>query len=125
MGGFSPLWHAAGMRWTAEELGHGALDWLLHVARRSGTGLAWSEVPGGDRDPTLYFGTAGVVIALLEGHRHFGEDGSPTPPGAVRAGWPSSSGRTGRCTMEPPAPRWLCAPCTTGSGTPPPVLPPT
>nr|WP_221374686.1 lanthionine synthetase LanC family protein [Actinoplanes polyasparticus] len=46
---------------ATEALARGALDWL--------TGSA-----GNDLDRTLYSGTAGVVLALLEGRRHFRDD---------------------------------------------------
>lgn len=61
-------------RVTPEELGHAALDWLLALAEPTDTGLAWPWIPGGETDPTLYSGSSGVVLALLEGHRHFGDD---------------------------------------------------
>ncbi len=53
-----------------------ALRWLLGAARKSSDdGLAWSTRPSDeDTDPTLYSGTAGVVPALLEARRHFGDD---------------------------------------------------
>jgi hypothetical protein len=46
---------------ATEALARGALDWL--------TGSAGNEL-----DRTLYSGTAGVVLALLEGRRHFRDD---------------------------------------------------
>jgi hypothetical protein len=59
----------------AESLGARALDWLLGTARETGTGLAWADTATSEEsNPTLYYGTAGVVLALLEGHRHFGDD---------------------------------------------------
>jgi len=45
----------------AEMLAAGGVRWLL--------GLADDEF-----DPTLYSGAAGIVITLLEAHRHFGDD---------------------------------------------------
>ena len=45
----------------AETLAAGGVRWLL--------GLADDEF-----DPTLYSGAAGIVITLLEAHRHFGDD---------------------------------------------------
>ena len=63
-----------------EDLGAEALNWLLATARaapatRNHTGLEWTQTPSEDElNPTLYSGTAGVVLALLEGHRHFGDD---------------------------------------------------
>jgi hypothetical protein len=59
----------------AETLGAQGLDWLLAMARATGASLAWTDTPSEDKlDPTLYSGTAGVVLALLEGQRHFGDD---------------------------------------------------
>ncbi|HEY1178348.1 MAG TPA: lanthionine synthetase LanC family protein [Phytomonospora sp.] len=59
----------------AEALGAGALDWLLETARDDGSGLAWPTKPSEpEADTTLYSGTPGVVLALLDGHRHFGLD---------------------------------------------------
>jgi Lanthionine synthetase C-like protein len=59
----------------AEALAAGALDWLVRSARRSSTGLEWAAVPdAAEADPTLYSGAGGIVLALLEGHRHFGDD---------------------------------------------------
>jgi hypothetical protein len=59
---------------TPEELGHAALDWLIGLAEPDDAGLTWPWIPGDETDPTLYSGSAGVVLALLEGHRHFGDD---------------------------------------------------
>jgi len=60
---------------TAEQLGAGALEWLLHTAQKTDDGLRWSNLPGGEYlDATYYRGTSGVVAALLEGYRHFGDD---------------------------------------------------
>ncbi|MBR7833447.1 hypothetical protein KDL01_09230 [Actinospica durhamensis] len=59
----------------AEDLGRQGLDWLLAQARPTGSGLAWSWAPsGGQPMPGLYYGTSGVILALLEGWRHFHED---------------------------------------------------
>ena len=77
-----------------------ALDWLLGMAHKRGTALAWTGRPDDDEpDPTLYSGTAGIVLALLEGYRHFGEDryaqaaarGARTLAAAVTREWPLSS----------------------------------
>lgn len=60
----------------AEGLAADALRWLLRNARESGAdGLAWAAAPS-DREtsPTFYGGTAGVIAALLEAWRHFGDD---------------------------------------------------
>ena len=59
----------------ASQLASEALDWLLGMAQERGTALAWTGRPDDDElDPTLYSGTAGIVLALLEGYRHFGDD---------------------------------------------------
>jgi hypothetical protein len=56
-------------------LAAGALDWLLGSARDTETGLMWTATPTDDEvDPTLYSGGAGIVFALLEAQRHFGDD---------------------------------------------------
>jgi hypothetical protein len=54
----------------AAELARGALDWLLASARDTENGLVWTDEP----DPTLYSGSSGIVLALLEAQRHFGDD---------------------------------------------------
>jgi hypothetical protein len=60
---------------TAQALAAGALDWLLRSARADETGLTWTPaVPGTEADFTLYHGSAGIVLALLEAQRHFGDD---------------------------------------------------
>lgn len=57
------------------DLARAGLDWLVSSARRTTDGLAWSGMPDDDLvDPTLYGGGAGIVVALLEGQAHFGED---------------------------------------------------
>ena len=66
---------AAPRPWDAESLAADAVDWLLTQARTTGTGLVWrpaTDVP--EVDPTLYHGCAGIVLALLEAHRHFADD---------------------------------------------------
>jgi hypothetical protein len=77
-----------------------ALDWLLEMAHEVGTDLAWTSRPDDDElDPTLYSGTAGIVLALLEGYQHFGEDryahaavrGAGTLAAAIAQEWPLSS----------------------------------
>jgi hypothetical protein len=56
-------------------LARNALEWLLAQARPDGTALAWTGRPDDDElNPTLYSGTAGIVLALLEGYRHFGDE---------------------------------------------------
>ncbi|MGH7643051.1 MAG: lanthionine synthetase LanC family protein [Candidatus Dormibacteria bacterium] len=59
----------------AEILGLEGLEWLLGVAREAGSGLTWGSTPSDQElDPTLYSGIAGIVLALLEAHRHFDDD---------------------------------------------------
>lgn len=59
----------------AESLAAQALEWLIDCAVDTNDGLAWSTTrSSNDRDPTLYGGGAGVVMALLEAHEHFGGD---------------------------------------------------
>jgi len=53
----------------------GALDWLPGSARSTEAGLTWAAtVPGDGANFTLYHGSAGIVLALLEAQRHFGDD---------------------------------------------------
>lgn len=60
---------------AAETLAAGGLEWLLGTARAEGPGLAWAGTAGsGEFDPSLYSGGAGIVITLLEAHRHFRDD---------------------------------------------------
>jgi hypothetical protein len=60
---------------AAESLALGALDWLLGSARSTEEGLTWAAtVPGAEANFTLYHGSAGIVLALLEAQRHFGDD---------------------------------------------------
>ena len=60
---------------AADELGAGALDWLVDSSTRTASGLAWTGTPDDpELDPTLYSGGAGIVLAMLEGYRHFGND---------------------------------------------------
>jgi hypothetical protein len=62
------------IRPDASSLARDALDWLLATARDTGTGLAWTGRTDDDElNPTLYSGAAGIVLALLEGYRHFGD----------------------------------------------------
>jgi hypothetical protein len=81
-------------------LARDALEWLLVVARERGTALEWTTWPGDDEfDPTLYGGAAGIVLAFLEGYRHFGDDryavaaarGAEAVTAAVDSGWELSS----------------------------------
>jgi Lanthionine synthetase C-like protein len=59
----------------AEALAAEALRWLIGMARESGGGLGWPEAVGSKEiDACLYGGTAGVVVTMLEAHRHFADD---------------------------------------------------
>jgi hypothetical protein len=59
----------------AESLAVDALSWLVGAGRVDGTGIAWpSRTADDETDPTLYSGTAGIVLTLLEAHAHFGDD---------------------------------------------------
>ncbi|MEY9940648.1 lantibiotic modifying enzyme [Streptacidiphilus sp. MAP5-52] len=58
-----------------ERLAEAGLAWLLSSARHGGDGtLHWTTRPS-DREPNpvLYSGTSGIVVALLEAYRHFGD----------------------------------------------------
>lgn len=77
-----------------------ALEWLVAMARAEGTALAWTGRPDDDElDPTLYSGTAGIVLALLEGYRHLGDErfaaaavrGTRAIAAATDRGWELSS----------------------------------
>ncbi|MGW7298754.1 lanthionine synthetase LanC family protein [Streptomyces sp. NPDC054829] len=59
-----------------EALAADALRWLVAQARDVGDGgLGWPVRPSrAATDPMFYNGTAGIVPALLEGWRHFGDD---------------------------------------------------
>ena len=81
-------------------LARDALEWLLVMAHERGTALAWTGTPDDDEpNPTLYSGTAGIVLAFLEGYRHFGDEryaqaaarGARTIAGAVDQEWELSS----------------------------------
>ena len=60
----------------SESLAEDALEWLLGQARDNGSGgLAWpGRTDDDERDPTLYSGASGIVLALLEAYRHAGDD---------------------------------------------------
>jgi hypothetical protein len=59
---------------ASEELALAALEWVTGTAIADGDGVWWSGVPSSaEPDPTLYHGTAGIVLALLEAHAHFGD----------------------------------------------------
>jgi len=60
---------------SAETLALAALEWLTGSAGAEDGGLVWGGTPSSDEvDPTLYAGGAGIVLALLEAHRHFDDD---------------------------------------------------
>ncbi|TDP94907.1 lanthionine synthetase LanC family protein [Labedaea rhizosphaerae] len=59
---------------VAEQLAHDAVEWLLAQAREDGTSLSWRPCADKEVDPTLYNGCAGIVLALIEAHHHFGDD---------------------------------------------------
>jgi hypothetical protein len=59
----------------AEGLATTGLDWLLGSASTTDDGLVWTGRPDDDEvDPTLYSGAAGIVVTLLDAHRHLGDD---------------------------------------------------
>ena len=65
----------SGLPERAEELAAGALVWLAGAARSDGAGLAWpSRLTDNETDPTLYSGSAGVVLTLLEAHADLDDD---------------------------------------------------
>jgi hypothetical protein len=60
---------------AAESLALGALDWLLGSARSTEEGLTWAATaPGPEANFTLYHGSAGIALTLLEAQQHFGDD---------------------------------------------------
>jgi hypothetical protein len=59
---------------TARDLARGALDWLVATARPVGDGLAWGETAEAEPDVSLYTGTAGIVLTLLDGRDALGDD---------------------------------------------------
>jgi len=61
---------------ASEELALAALDWVeaCAVADDDGDGLWWGSRPSSaEPDPGLYHGGAGIVLALLEAHAHWGD----------------------------------------------------
>jgi hypothetical protein len=59
----------------AEELASQALDWLVGAAEQTPAGTGWKEAASEPEvDQSLYAGAAGIILALLEAHRHFGDD---------------------------------------------------
>ena len=59
---------------ASEELALAALEWMAGTAGADGDGLWWSgKASSAEPDPTLYHGTAGIVLALLEAYAHFGD----------------------------------------------------
>jgi lantibiotic modifying enzyme len=60
---------------TAEQLAHDAVEWLLAQTVVDEIGLSWHPAPDDDDIvPTLYNGSSGIVLAMLEAHHHFGDD---------------------------------------------------
>jgi lantibiotic modifying enzyme len=52
-----------------------ALEWLVSSSTVTENGVAWGATrSSAERDPSLYGGGAGNVMALLEAHRHFNDD---------------------------------------------------
>jgi hypothetical protein len=69
----------------AESLAVGALEWLLKAAREVDGGLTWPDTLADDEfNPMLYSGTSGVLPALLDGWRYFGDDRYADADAAVR-----------------------------------------
>jgi len=59
---------------ASEELALAALEWVEASAVSAAGGVWWSSRPSSDEpDPGLYHGGAGIVLALLEAHAHFGD----------------------------------------------------
>jgi Lanthionine synthetase C-like protein len=59
---------------ASEELALAALEWIEATAVPDGDGVWWSGKPSAaEPDPTLYHGTAGIVLALLEADAHFSD----------------------------------------------------
>jgi hypothetical protein len=59
---------------ASEELALAALEWIEATAVADGDRVWWSGKPSSaEPDPTLYHGTAGIVLALLEADAHFGD----------------------------------------------------
>jgi hypothetical protein len=59
---------------ASEDLALAALEWIEATAVADGDGVWWSGKPSSaEPDPTLYHGTAGIVLALLEADAHFGD----------------------------------------------------
>src|ERR1700678_3876605 len=59
---------------ASEELALAALEWIEATAVADGDAEWWSAKPSSaEPDPTLYHGTAGIVLALLEADAHFGD----------------------------------------------------
>ncbi|WP_433894318.1 lanthionine synthetase LanC family protein [Streptomyces sp. CA-111067] len=59
----------------SESLAAAALTWLTGAAREAAGGLTWpGTLADNEFNPTLYSGTSGVLPALLDAWRHFGDD---------------------------------------------------
>lgn len=89
---------------AGEPLAVRALDWLLAVARPGdGGSLYWTTRPSDDEpNPTLYTGTSGVVMALLEAWRHFGggTDGAAVDGAAARVAAAEGAAATAAATKS-------------------------
>lgn len=60
---------------SSEELAWDSLEWLMSQAQPDRDGIVWTGLRTlGKPAPDLYSGTAGVVLALLEADRHFGDE---------------------------------------------------
>ena len=56
------------------QLSERALQWLIASASVTDEGLGWKPTHASEAiDPALYSGSSGIVMTLLEAHRHFGE----------------------------------------------------
>src|SRR5579863_4110867 len=78
MGATMPIGRAstgsAGASVGADELAAAALSWIDAVRVADADGVWWSSRPSSDEpDPGIYHGVAGIVLALLEAHAHFGD----------------------------------------------------
>jgi hypothetical protein len=58
-----------------ESLAVEGVRWLLDQGQETPRGLVWTGRADDDEvDPLLYSGAAGIVVTLLEAHRHVGDD---------------------------------------------------
>ncbi len=59
----------------AQSLAVMSLDWLMSSAQEGESGLVWKATPSdAGPDDTLYSGSAGIVLAMLEGYHHVGDE---------------------------------------------------